>query len=339
MKLFLQIVTSLVGVLVALYIFARASETTSGIEIGGSYIAGQNFTLAEWDKDGSRLYFGGLDGRGLLKITSTFDLSDPFIDLNGRLLFSEKRGSGENTLFRLLEVTVRGGRPLCRVLLQSKDSIQTPIVYVGSDPETILFFSGTFNPQATGGSVGSVSLYALASGQVKKVLHTEFPAMNSLSQISGNSFFGVSPFQSVSNDPGFFQIDLRGAQTSTARLISPLQVHGDVGSATYNPHLRVFHIRSYEHSPDLSVTSTVVDATTLESVRTLDLPRGWDYGDAFVDETDPTGETVVLLGVPRNDDQAPRIVTLFALEGEGLRELRSFPLEAVGALSSDRCSA
>ena len=328
-----------VGVVAAIFWFVRSSELTSGLAIEGSFIAHQKLAIVEWDKHGRRLYFGALDGTDFLEINSPFDLQNPLIDQNGRLLFVERRGLDENTVFRLLEVEVREGYPVCRVLHQSKDSIQSPIVYVGSDPETILFFSGPFNPQAIGGSVSILYLHSLTEGQERKVLDKKFSSFNGLVQISDHSFFGVAPFYGYSDEGVMFQIDIRGDHRSAARVINSIELVGTAESATYNSVLRVLYIRSSEFSPDLSVTSTVVDATTMRTIGMVELPRGWEYSDAFVDDNDLSGEKVFILAAPRKHSNGPRSIALLALEAEGVRELRTFSLKANRELSTDECSA
>lgn len=338
MNAFAKIATGF-GVVAALYWYARSSEVTSGLAIQDSFIAHQKLAIVEWDQHETRLYFGDLNGTDFLAVNSAFDLGNPFIDQNGRLLFAERRGFEENTVFRLLEVEVRQGHPVCRVLHQSNDAIQSPIVYVGSDPETILFFSGLFNPQAIGGSVSILYLHALTGGQERRVLNEKFSSLNSMVQISDNSFFAVSPFYRFSGEPAFVQVYFRSEWNAVATVISSIKVPGRANSASYNPYSHVIYIQSSEFSPDLSVMTTMVDPATMKTIRTVELPRGWNYSDAFVEDNDLSGDKVFLLATPLEQDNEPRSIALLALEAEGVRELRTFSLKAARELSTDECSA
>ena len=310
------------------------------------HIGSGHYAVAKRGASGDSLFFGPVDGSPSLEVRSQGSLSDPFIIDPSRFLVVEQ-STGKTPDFRLLEIEISGASISCRRLVESKKYIGNPIVPKGPRSGDILFFSGRYNPDASGPSVSSFRMVMLRDGKVSFFSGPTFLSIGRLAQIGDQRFFATSfeiqfkdrPNVDLEHSSNLVDIRLDGTKleaTPLAVLEKPLE---DVTAITSSVKAELAFIMWYEIKYGVQAYISIIQSSGYKELERVVLPKGRNYSSLFADS--PSGDPLKahILSVDEEVEGRDGVFTISEFSGKGLINERVVNLKAAMSMDTASCSA
>jgi hypothetical protein len=262
----------LLATVIVIAVFIQQDHLSGRLRFESGYIAQQEFAVVDLAQSQSYIYFGNLDGTDILRISSPFLLSDPFIDPEGRLIFTEKNDA-KIPVFRLLALERGEQQVICKVLLQSNKYIGSPFVPMGSLHDSILFPSGPFDLEATGLSVAYQELQVFQLSRVSRLVDQRFLSFGNLAQVSDRTFVGVAAQSNMSVSNVLVRIDIRDTLTGVASNIRGFEAAGMPWAVSADQSSGLLYVKFMDYTQTLPTSFIAeVDSIEMKELRTLKLP-------------------------------------------------------------------
>ncbi len=341
----------MVGGPLFIFLYGCKSETDKHmIRLEEGFIGSGHFAFSESSSSGSSLFLGPVDGDVSLVIESSGRLQGPHIVSSSRLLLAEQIVPAKPG-FRLLEINIDGSHVSCRRLVESQFYMGSPMVLKGPRADGILFLSGTYDEEATGGSVYNFHLTHLQTSEVMVLPGDSFLTIAGLSQVSESQFLATSAkiWDEIESD------DQRAAGVVRNRLVD-ISIDGGRVNADYSDEfgspdreLGVIALfpkagiafEAFYDFPEGGRQEYIsrFDASGGEPLETIMLPRDRNFGLPFAEAVDDGRAIVRLLSVNRESEGRDGVVFMSELSGTKLINEHRIKLEPTTRFDTTNCSS
>ena len=332
-----------ISIAVAILLLSNGSPRAR-LFVESSFIGSGYYAVVEGSDQGSSLYFGSLDGSPPISIDSYGVLAEPYILSKSQFLVVERIGNDVQR-FRILDFNVIMNEINCRVLVESIDSLGYPFVQRKADASELLFYSGEFNPRASGPSVFEHHITVLRGEKYVAIARPAFLAIDRLAQVSSDRFlarsFGFSFLNGVNGGAGP-ETDLVDIKIMDDELkVQPFEIKNfsarSAASIATSVDGETAIVVWSESRSSRDMFATAVSLLDGRQMDTISLPTEQRLSGIFPDVNAGGRLTGWMLSANRLVRHGSALVTLTRfVEGETIKE-GTIALQARRRLSADSC--